>query len=369
MSEGVYSRYALDPTGENPDNLVIEELHSLSNRPLRFIVPKHSPFFAESVQVFDGVTKRPLNRSVNGSAGDYTIPMISQEATLRFGQDIADSILIINPAVASTAYVTYQVLGGNFQNNIDNIVNIYESFLNDNRMIDWLTGVYGKPSAYPPNLHGHYLSDLFGFETMTFVLEQIKQAILISYSPAWDMLLDALRNQAATRTHVDTGVTNDRFVTLDVLQYAAKRYNFNSISMTPSSASFFEGESKRFFIEASNAPENDRYYWEIEHITTTQDDFAYNNGYVTLMNGEADFLLQTMKRGDNEEKQFKILLMRGGLKRYVLVESQVMTMNVQRFDNSRSLFAAMTKDTSEPSLAISAKCYAVSRSLKNAVRC
>ena len=121
-----YYRYPEDPTGVNPDNLVSGEIHQLSNRPIRVAVPKYAPFFTDSLIVYDGLTQQPLVRGQ-----DYKIPTISREATLRFGKEIADAILIENSNVSDEIRITYQVLGGVHQNNIDNIVNIYEQFVND----------------------------------------------------------------------------------------------------------------------------------------------------------------------------------------------------------------------------------------------
>ena len=44
-------RYPLDPTGVNPNNLVIGELAVLQTRPVRAITPIYGPFFSESVKV------------------------------------------------------------------------------------------------------------------------------------------------------------------------------------------------------------------------------------------------------------------------------------------------------------------------------
>lgn len=368
MPNGI-QRYALDPTGENQDNLIIQENKILSNRDLRFLIPTHGPFFSDSVHVYDGVTNRPLVKATANNPGDYTIPMISQEATLRFGQEIADSILITNSAVAASVNVTYQALGGNFQNNISNVVNIFETFLNDNRTIDWLTGVYGKPNEYPPSLHGHYLSDIFGFETMTYMLEQIRQAILISYSPAWDMLIDAIRTNTATKTDIEAGLVNNKLVTLEVLQHASFFYNFNSVGMIPNGVNIKNGKDQYYDVSATNAPSSDRYYWEIQHISTTFADFAYSSGYFDLTNGKGKFMIQPMRIDEPNERTFKIKFFRGGVQRCCIFESQLMTMNAQGRLASDVLFYAMNKLPTDPTLPITAKTYSVSRRMHDAVRC
>lgn len=362
---GLYQRYALDPVGNNPDNLVIEEgPHNLSNRELRFFVPDFAPFYVDSLIVYDGVSKTPLRKD------QFVAPTVSQEASLKYGQDIADSILILDKTVSSSVYVTYQALGGNYQNNIKNVINIYEAFLNDHRAIDWVDGVYGKPSTYPPSLHTHYITEIFGFETLTFVLEQIKQAILISYSPAWDMLLEALKNKAASRSDIDQGLTNERLVQLDVLQYAANRYNFNTITMTPEVVRLGNGRRQRFEISASNAPSFDRYIWHVEHITTTNEDFKYTNGYVDLSRGEGAFELYTTESETKEpEKKFRIILSRGTKDNYRIYESKDFVLARHSGLGKDSFYAAMSNPCyNAPNIRKTASMHAMSRRIWNAVK-
>ena len=91
----VYHRYPEDLTGVNPDNLVVGEVIVLNDRPIRVGVPKYAPFFSKSLVIIDELTQRTLIKGV-----DYRIPIISQEATLRVGEEIADAFLIENKDVS-----------------------------------------------------------------------------------------------------------------------------------------------------------------------------------------------------------------------------------------------------------------------------
>lgn len=67
----------LDPSGQNPDNLISNEPYSLSSRQTRSIATKMGPFFAKSLVIRDGT--RELNRGI-----DYQVVELHQEATLLY---------------------------------------------------------------------------------------------------------------------------------------------------------------------------------------------------------------------------------------------------------------------------------------------
>lgn len=363
MSNSVYHRYALDPTGVNPDNFVSEEPHMLSNREFRFIVPKHAPFYAESVVVYDGVTLQPISKGIQ-----YVIPTISQEATLRFGKEIADSILILDRNVASTVYVSYQALGGLYQNNIDNTVNIYEAFMNDNRMVDWMTGVYGKPSTYPPSPHAHRFDDLFGFEVLSFALERIRQAILMGYTPAFDLIFKAIMEKMAKKQDIDQGLVNDKIIPLDVLQHAAQLYNFNTIEMMPKTAAIRNGKTVKLNFKFTNPPDNDAVFWKIEHIDSVPEDFVMTSGILEITNNEGIVEISASRTEVSRPlKQFRITLHRGGLDRLQIFKSQIMTLRKAGGGNKDSIITALRVPClNSPQLDVTAKSHAVNRRLWNA---
>lgn len=318
----IVQRFQLDETGTNPDNLVSGEVVQLSDRRYRCVVPKHGPFYVDSIRLYDGVTQQPLTQL------QYSIPMISQEATLRMGKAVADTIIIEDETVSSSVLVTYQALGGMFQNNIANVVAIFETFLNDNRSIDWATGVYGKPNAYPPSEHPHSVMDLFGFESLTFVFEQIRQAILLGNTPAYEMIYDALTKAKATKQEVDEGDINTKLVSLEVLQHAAKRYNFNNFKLTPMIGSIVQDKTLLMKVEASwPQGEVDTLYWKINHIETNPGDFVINSGTVQLLRGVGQFTLQAVYvPGVTIDRKFEIVFYRGGIGKLELFRSFEITL-------------------------------------------
>lgn len=177
-------RFDYDPTGVNPDNLVANEIHTLTDNFVRAFAPTYGPFFADSVVLFDNANERQLVRGT-----DYSITELNQDITLRLGKEVSSVILVLNAAVSNTVRLTYQVVGGLYQNQSDAIANMYSTLLQDNRPIQW-SNILGKPLEFPPTMHLHNLEDVYGFEPMVNALERVRSAVILSDVPAFEALVD-----------------------------------------------------------------------------------------------------------------------------------------------------------------------------------
>jgi hypothetical protein len=177
-------RFDYDPTGVNPDNLVSNEIHALTDNYVRAFAPTYGPFFADSVVLFDNANDRQLVRGV-----DYSITELNQDITLRLGKEVSSVMLVLHPSVSNVVRMTYQVVGGLYQNQADAIANMYNTLLQDGRPIEW-ANILGKPLQFPPTLHLHNLEDVYGFEPLVNAIERIRSAIILSDVPAFEALID-----------------------------------------------------------------------------------------------------------------------------------------------------------------------------------
>lgn len=208
-------RYPLDKTGENPNNFVGGEKHSLNPQSnltnVRVLAPDYGPFFSESIRIVDLANGRELVKDT-----DYKITDLLQNASLSFGKAIGQFVVIINGYVSNEVSVSYQVLGGNYQNDSTAIQHVYETFLNDTRPVDW-SNVSGKPLTYPPSLHIHLLEDIVGFGPVIVALEQVKEAILLGNTPVIQALIDWVKDRKvswSSLVDIPANLSGD-FVTLD----------------------------------------------------------------------------------------------------------------------------------------------------------
>lgn len=309
------TRYALDKTGTNRDNLVAGEVHDLSNRAIRAVAPKYGAFFTESFQIWDNVSNTLLVKDV-----DYTFAELLEDATLTFGKELCFLVLIKNTNVNNQVRINYQVLGGYYQNSAEGVVNLYELAMLDNRPVDW-TNVLNKPTEYPPSLHKHLLDDLVGFEPVVVALERIRNAIEVSNIPTYEALLDFVDAQfqvcwnhikdhnnphqttaeqvglglvenlsVVTPEEVEANVGVHKYVTHDRLIDAVGRIWMDGICrMKYVSNEIGEGYVLAVDVLTANIEDGTTLYWNVILGTATADDFTQTSGQFQMYGGEGGF--------------------------------------------------------------------------------
>lgn len=295
-------RYALDPTGTNPDNAVVGEVRSLNAVQVRAVVPKYGPFFTQNFQIWDHGTNRLLVKGV-----DFVIVELLQEATLRFNKEIAQLVLIINTAVSPQVRMNYQVLGGYYQNNVDGLVALYESVMADNRGVDW-SNVLNKPVEYPPALHQHMLSDVIGFEPVIVALERIRNAIVLSDVPAFEALMDWVRTRGLTPAEFDAGTGQDKFITFETLLHAIQSSSFNAITIDPPLSAVVVGRTYEIKLSSTNLPNNTALFWTVEHETSDNSDFSTTAGLVKMVRNRGSFFISALMEEGEISKKFSIAI-------------------------------------------------------------
>lgn len=315
-------RYPLDPTGVNPDNRVNGEIHTLSSKPIRAVAPTFGPFFTEGLEVYDDTSNALLIRNQ-----DYKVVELLQEATVKFGKEICELILITNTSVSNVVRISYQVLGDKYQNNASAVINMYETFLLDNRPVDWLN-VLNKPLQFPPSLHNHLLQDIYGFEPIVVALERIRNAIILSDVPAFEALIEWVKNrtQIVDESTINAGDQSAKLVTWDRLLYALDKLNFNAITITPTKQNLQQGDIVTFQLSTTKLDDNTQLFWTVEHINTIGNDFAGTSGIVNIVGNRGQFNLSISSNVQTEnEESFKIAIRKNGINGYILAETSIFT--------------------------------------------
>lgn len=333
-------RYALDPTGLNPNNLVIGEVHTLAAVQTRAIAPLYGPFFSDTIVVYDHGNSVLLTKNL-----DYHCVHLLQDASLTFGKEVCQMILITNKAVSDQVRLNYQVLGGYYQNSSQAVVDVYNTFLNDRRPVDWEKGILNKPLTYTPSSHMHLLEDVVGFGPLVVALERIGQAVTLSNIPAYQALVDwvvAFNKSFATEQEIlDLQSTSEKMVSLDGLKLAAQKWNFNAITFRPNARKVRLGSTVTFSLSCTNFIPNEQLYWEVVNgsgVDGTEDSmFVSKTGMVPIINQVASFIVSS-KRGSKSygNRKFHVRLRRNSQTGPILAEYfDVMLVNKDpRLDNT-----------------------------------
>lgn len=337
-------RYPLDPTGHNPNNLVIGEIHTLSTAQVRTVAPGYGPFFGESIVVYDHGTNVLLTKGV-----DYQTVHLLQDASLTFGKEVCQILLITNRAVTNQVRINYQVLGGNYQNSSKAISDAYDTFVSDNRPVDWVNGVLNKPTQYKPSLHKHLLEDVVGFGSLAVAIERVGQAITLSNMPAFQNLLDTvldLSKNYATEQDIIDMVPSDRVITTEILLKALDKLNFNGVTFRTPARRYALGGSISFTVETTNFPHGQSLFWEVVHEVgdkETEDKmFGSMNGVFPVLNQSGNFVVTTLRRSSNKygDRRFSVRLRKNGPTGPVITDSGIIVL-VNKDPNVASNFLTL----------------------------
>lgn len=182
-------KYPEDPTGVNPNNLVINEPHDLGPARNRAFVPNYGSYFTESMIVTEVATGRVLTKGTH-----YIAAQLQQDATLAMNKEICAVVVITDEDVQDSLLFTYQVVGGVFSTSAGALAKLIEALDIDEREVEW-GGLIGIPTAFPPTPHLHDIGDIYGFEYLVEALDALRNAILIGDEAAHDELRQYINYQ------------------------------------------------------------------------------------------------------------------------------------------------------------------------------
>ncbi len=190
MSTPIVTRYPLDPTGVNPNNLVVGEIQTMPVQAIRCIALNNGAFFTQGLVVTDQNTHLPLNPSQYYAGQMYEWP------SAQFGLQVCSVIVITDPTVSSSVSVQYQAVGGEFSTTAFAIVQMVNALNLDNRPASW-PFIIAKPAAFAPSAHLHAAGDLYGFEYVVAALDRVRSAILLGDGAAMAALYNYVDQQLA----------------------------------------------------------------------------------------------------------------------------------------------------------------------------
>lgn len=177
-------RYEYDPKGNNPNNLVVDEMHEVEDRQKKVIIPLYAYFYTDSVVIKDLDNDRILQ------SNEYFFDDHSQIIFENTNLPAAGAIIITSPTSGLRFAIKYQVVGGaaSGKHKVD-ILAKYKEINLDDRKVDW-ANIINKQSTYPPQGHKHPLWQTYAYGQLIHMLEQLKNARLIGDSAMLGLLFE-----------------------------------------------------------------------------------------------------------------------------------------------------------------------------------
>lgn len=169
------TRYVLDRTGTLPANLVTGEVHALTASATKLVRPKYGYFYKKSLVIKNTATNTPLTKA------QYICTEYFEDASLKYGKEIVESILITDPALTGSVTIDYQVLGGHNSRSTENIIDVFYDRLQPNLNVPW-NDLKDKPVLFTPKFgHKHRFEEIHDLGRIFTQLENIKYAITTSH--------------------------------------------------------------------------------------------------------------------------------------------------------------------------------------------
>lgn len=145
--------YRIDVEGKSKENLVTRELIPASDiKTAKIVVPKHAPFFIESVNIYVAGQNTPLKLDE-----DYDFVSIDHDLSEYAGAKVSWVFRKLKPL--PDLEMTYQTLG-TIPALTHTTKNWYEAAALDQRPV-WFDQILNRPRHYIPRLHGHDLNKGF----------------------------------------------------------------------------------------------------------------------------------------------------------------------------------------------------------------
>src|SRR6185312_3856585 len=174
-------RYPFDPTGVNPNNLVVGELQSMPARKIRAVAPEYGPFYTQGLVITDMATNLSL------APDQFYCAELETMASVETGLEIMRIIMITDQTVSANISLQYQVVGGEYSASAQAIIDQIYNLNLDDRPAAWPV-IIGKPAAFAPSAHLHDAGDLIGFEYTVAALDRISKAILLGDEASHDAI-------------------------------------------------------------------------------------------------------------------------------------------------------------------------------------
>lgn len=230
--------FEFDPYGDNPKNKITKERHTITptgSSATNFFIPLKGPFHRRSFVLRNATTQLPLRPGFDYYFGYRFDQMILSGAM----QPIYGAIVMNDPQANLVVEIDYQVLGGEFSLDTNQLAALLANKALDPRTVTW-SAVVDIPDELPPVPHRHSTDDLVGMNEVVARLYDLIDAQEAGYNKALQALLEHIADHAnphhitlqdlgidslgslvpADKAQAESGTDNSRYMTsLRVAEY------------------------------------------------------------------------------------------------------------------------------------------------------
>ncbi len=274
-------RYNEDRTGRNPANFIANEEHILGPKRGQWhpIAPLYGPYFYDPETLL--VTRNGVRQNFDV---DFKSVNLVNEPSMDTAGNVMELLMLKNFNQGDRVTISYQTLGGPLQNNMKSLVDLYNAFLNDNRPVDWVDGILNKPDGYRPMYHLQLLNSVVGWENVIIAIERLGHALCLQHVPAFDALIDWVEAkvlETVSEEEIRNARDVNKSVTMRRLLYAQRKLHFNAMTLSVEQPTRKFGMPFTVHVKSTFLPDEEKLFWTIKHMDTTDATFDKLSGSFT----------------------------------------------------------------------------------------
>ena len=185
-----------DSTASEATHEVVLEEHILPVRDVRALRPHFGAFFTKDFKLYtvdENNENTLLTKGVQYQFGDFM-----PETSFDIGQEVFANVLIKDSSLPARFKVSYRALGGETNAHQKNLIDAVASVIGAGAVVDFETGILGKPKGYNPAKHYTPGHTLYGLESITERVEGIRQALITTVNTQRAKVLEAGKQMQLT---------------------------------------------------------------------------------------------------------------------------------------------------------------------------
>lgn len=204
--------YPLDTTGLAPANLIVDEVHTLTElnaETYRLIIPEFAPFYLDNFVLKHVDTQN--NETILTPDVDFILVLPYIAASRSIGKMLYGGISISNNFVNGLVKLQYQTIGGPWTADASQVLVTLANVVYNPRMTSW-DQVTNIQELFPPINHDDSLDYVYGHESLIDALNSLAATVALTPSQTPTYVTHMTRSDnphGVTKTQVGLGNVQD----------------------------------------------------------------------------------------------------------------------------------------------------------------
>lgn len=193
--------FSLDTTGQDPANLISNELHTVTSvnaNTYRLLIPKFAPFYLDNFELVHTDSQGNVKILDEGVDFIHVLPYLAGSRSI--AKMLYGAVSLTDELIDGSLSMTYQILGGDWIGDRTHVLEQFINYLYNPILVTW-DQVTNVQDLFPPINHDVSTEQLYSHEDLINAMNQIRDAIITGPQLTPSLI------QALTGTQVNEGIS------------------------------------------------------------------------------------------------------------------------------------------------------------------